>query len=162
MKVSNRDVFQGIMRELRSLPEESDRITAFGYHPDDYTDIDVLGDFAEAIWGEEELKSLTDDVVNAFVQLHSIDFETKHEGIDTFYENFYEDNQKEDVLRACAWYRQNGFTEMADRIAGGYDSQEKQQETSDWIAENAAEIYRAYRKLMFTFEERFLSGEEQS
>lgn len=63
MKVSNRDVFQGIMRELRSLPEESDRITAFGYHPDDYTDIDVLGDFAEAIWGEEDLKSLTDDPI---------------------------------------------------------------------------------------------------
>ena len=63
MKVSNRDVFQGIMRELRSLPEESDRITAFGYHPDDYTDIDVLGDFAEVIWGEEDLKSLTDDPI---------------------------------------------------------------------------------------------------
>ena len=160
MKVSNRDVFQGIMRELRSLPEESDQITAYGYYPDAYTDIDVLGDFIEAIWEEEELKSLTDDVVNAFVQLHSIDFETKHEGIDTFYENFYEYNKKEDVLRACTWYRQNGFSDLEERIAAGYDSPEKQQETSNWIADNAAEIYRAYRKLMFTFEERFLSGEE--
>lgn len=84
------DVFQNIMKDLRKLPETSDYITAYGCgsDPDRFEEVDVLGDFAEAIW-DEDLKNLEDEIVNAFYQLYSMDFQNSHEGIDTFYENFY-------------------------------------------------------------------------
>ncbi len=45
--------FRNIMDDLRKLPDTSDEITAYGCYGG-LVDMDVLGDFAEAIWTDEE------------------------------------------------------------------------------------------------------------
>lgn len=155
MNIENVSELHRIMDELRRLPEESDKITAYGYQVDS-TDIDVLGDFANAVWLDDKSKMLKDDLVNAFLQLHAIDFESKHEGIEVFYDNFYEYNERGDVLRACNWFDINGFCTLSKIISEGYESSEKQKVACDWIDDNAAEIYQAYRKIMFEFEKKYL------
>ena len=119
-----------------------------------------MGDFAEAIWGDEYLKSLQDDIVNVYYQLFSIDFQRCYEGIATFYENFYKDNTKENVLRATKWLKQNGHEQMAIVIEAGYDSEVNQKTTAQWIDAHTEEIYDTYRTLMFLFEDKYLGGGE--
>ena len=159
--ISNKEEFAAIMECLRKMPERSDHITAYGAGPDpeEDEDIDALGDFAEAILEDEYLKSLQDDIVNVYYQLFSIDFQRCYEGIATFYENFYKDNTKENVLRACKWMKQNGHEQMAIVIEAGYDSEEKQKVTAQWIDAHTEEIYDTYRTLMFLFEDKYLGGE---
>jgi len=156
--ISNKEEFIAIMERLRKMPERSERITAYGAGPDpeEDEDIDALGDFAEAIWGDEYLKSLQDDIVNAYYQLYSIDFQKCYEGIATFYENFYKDNTKENVLRACKWLKQNGHEQIAKVIEAGYESEEKQKETAHWMDTHTGEIYDTYRTMMFLFEDKYL------
>ncbi len=149
--------FHDIMEDLRKLPENSDRITAYGC-PEEYEGIDALGDFFEAICEDENFKLLNDDFANSFFQLYSIDFQSKHEGICTFYENFYGSNKKDDVLRACKWLDRNGFTTMAKVVSEGYEGVSKHKIASSWIDSNAAEIYNAYRKIMFEFEAYYFEG----
>lgn len=147
--------FRNIMDDLRKLPDTSDEITAYGCYGG-LVDMDVLGDFAEAIWTDEELETLSDDLVNAYSQLFSIDFESKHEGIETFYENFYGFHEYDTVLRACNWLDKNGFSNISKVIIDGYESKEKQTIAKEWIDNNASEIYKAYRKMMFDFEKKYL------
>ena len=152
MKISNIARYRDIMKDLRKLPETSKDINA--YCGDEY---DVLLSFYEAIY-EDELYE--DDIANAFIQLYSIDFQSKHEGIDTFYENFYEDNKRNDVLRACQWLNQNEFKLLSGIIQAGYENSEKEGEASEWIYNNPKVIYSAYRKIMFEFEAKYLKNVE--
>ena len=156
-KIKNTKQFNDIMDDLRKLPEKTDQITAYGCGPD-IDDRDVLMSFVDAILEEEFLQNLEDDIVNAYYQLYSIDFQKYHEGIATFYENFYETNEKENVLRACEWLKQNGFFELSNVLKSGYESDEKMKFASDWIDEHTEEIYIAFRKIMFAFEQRYLCG----
>ena len=159
MSISNKEEFIRIMERLRKWPESSDCITAYsdpilaGIEDDN-----VLGNFADAIYGDEYLKSLQDDIVNAYHQLYSIDFLRSYEGIHTFYENFYEDNSKENVLRACSWLKQNSHEQMAEIIEAGYKGKEEQKAADDWMNDHTEEIYATYRKLMFMFEDKYLKA----
>jgi len=129
MKINDTTQFRKIIDDLRNLPEESDDINAYGGD-----DEGVLLRLYEALCDEK----LYDDISNAYIQLYSIDFQSKHEDIDTFYENFYECNERNDKLRACKWLNQN--------------------EASAWIYNNPDEIYAAYRKIMFEFEAIYLKN----
>ena len=90
--------------------------------------------------------------------MYSIDFSRCDEGIYTFYENFYEDNLKENVLRACNWLKQNGHEQMAEIIEAGYKGQEEQKTAADWMNDHMEEIYATYRSLMFMFEDKYLKA----
>lgn len=158
MSISNKEEFISIMERLRKWPERSDHITAYFFDPDEIEDDNVLGNFADAIYGDEYLKSLQDDIVNAYHQLYSIDFQRCCEGINTFYENFYEDNPKENVLRACNWLKQNGHEQMAEIIEAGYKGKEEQKAADDWMNDHMEEIYATYRSLMFMFEDKYLKS----
>ncbi len=159
ISISNKEEFIGVMERIRQWPERSDYISAYvAPDPEDSEDITVLGDFANAICGDEYLKSLQDDIVNVYYQLYAIDFQRIHEGIFTFYDNFYEDTPKENVLRACNWLKQNGHEEMAKMIEAGYKGKEEQKATNDWMNDHTEEIYATYRSLMFMFEEKFLKS----
>ena len=112
--------------------------------------------FVEAVLEEELFQNLEEDITNAYYQLYSMDFQRYHEGIETFYENFYEANERKDVLRACQWLQQNGFSELANVMESGYESDEKMNAVSDWIDEHPEEIYTAFRKIMFAFENLYI------
>lgn len=47
---------------------------------------------------------------------------------------------------------------MAKVVSEGYEGVSKQKIASSWIDSNAAEIYNAYRKIMFKFEAYYLEG----
>ena len=157
--ISNKEEFIGVMDRLRKWPERSDHINAYAVVWDEIEDDNVLGNFEDAIYGDEYLKSLQDDIVNAYHQLYSIDFQRCYEGINTFYENFYEDNAKENVLRACSWLKQNGHEQMAEIIEAGYKGREEQKTAADWMNDHMEEIYATYRSLMFMFEEKYLKND---
>ena len=157
VKIENADELKRIMEVLRSFPEEADYITAYGSgddHPELY-DVDVLGDFAEAVCGEE-FENLKNDIVNSFYQLYSFDFQNSHEGVETFYENLYVYNRKEDVERAAEWFINNGMTDIGKIMKQGYESAEKEKLAAKWINDNTSTIYAAYIKIMFEFEEKYL------
>ncbi len=73
--ISNKEEFIGVMDRLRKWPERSDHINAYAVVWDEIEDDNVLGNFEDAIYGDEYLKSLQDDIVNAYHQLYSIDFQ---------------------------------------------------------------------------------------
>ena len=154
--ITDKDRFVALMAELRKMPETSDKITAYGAgpNPSEVEDgvVDLLGEFVEAILEEEDLKDLHQEVVNAYYQLYSLDFIRCHEGISTFYENFYKNNEKEDVLRACKFLRDNNHEELADIIETGYCDPDRMKAVDEWFDENTGEVYKAYRDLMFIFE----------
>lgn len=154
-RIKNIKRFEEILAELRKLPETSNIITAYGGGPEEIDSFYVIGEFVEAIL-DEELKNLEDDVVNAYYQLFSIDYQHSYEGIDTFYENLYEDNKFENVIRACKWLKENGYDVLASIIEEGYENEEKRVIASDWINNNTEEVYSAYRKLLFMFEDKYL------
>ena len=154
-RIKNIKRFEEILAELRKLPETSNIITAYGSGPEEIDNFYVIGEFVEAIW-DEELKNLEDDVVNAYYQLFSIDYQHSYEGIDTFYENLYEDNKFENVIRACKWLKENGYDVLASIIEEGYENEEKREIVSDWINNNTETVYSAYRKLLIIFEDKYL------
>ena len=157
ISISNKDEFAGVLERLRQWPKSSDCITAYSDPAlAGIEDDNVLMDFEDAIYRDEYLKSMQDDIVNAFHQLYSIDFQRCYEGIEGFYDNFYEDNDKENVLRACNWMKQNGHEEMAEKIEAGYKGKEEQKATDDWMNDHTEEIYATYRSLMFMFEDKYL------
>lgn len=89
-EIKDSDRFTEILGELRKLPEHSDVITAYGSGAEVLDSYGVLGEFAEAIYAEDILDE--SDLANVYYQLFSIDFQNSYEGIDTFYDNFYEGN----------------------------------------------------------------------
>lgn len=88
--------------------------------------------------------------------MYSIDFQHYHEGVGTFYENFYKDNKKENVIRACEWFRQNNHEQLANIIQAGYENDENKALAAQWIDMNTEEIYVIFRELMFLFEKKYL------
>lgn len=159
MKFENVEEFKRILADLRMLPENADYITAYG-NGNNHPELDglyPLGEFAEAIY-DEELDNLKIDIVNAFHQLYSMDFQNSYEGISTFYENFYNSNRKEDVERAAEWFISCGMTDIGKMMILGYESKEKEKVVARWIDGNASTIYSAYRKIMFEFEDRYLNS----
>lgn len=49
---------------------------------------------------------------------------------------------------------------MAKIVSEGYEGVSKQKIAASWIDNNAAEIYKAYRKIMFEFEACYLGEED--
>lgn len=158
--IKDKNRFVAIMADLRKMPEKSNKITAYGAGPDPYDfeeeAVDVLGEFADVIFEEEVFRDLHQEVVNAYYQLYSIDFMRCHEGISTFYENFYKNNEKEDVLRACKFFRDNNHEQLADIIEMGYCDYDQMKAVNKWFDNNTGEIYTTYRELMFLFEKMYL------
>lgn len=162
--------FQNIMTTMRNLPEESDEINAYAgtdvLDDESGTALNSIGDdclssFLELVLNHDKFKDRKNTLVNAFFQLYSFDYAVHYEGAYTFFEDTYEENPREDVLLAGNWLNNNDFPELGYYLTSGYESKEKSDIAETWLNAHPAEVYRAYRTIMFLFEEKYHSCFEE-
>ncbi len=73
----------------------------------------VFYDIYEYIYEKYEEWEELPDWANAYVQIFSWQFQRYHEGVDTYYENFYENTDYNSVKRAGIFLEQVGYSELA-------------------------------------------------
>ena len=149
--MKNKTEYIEVLRRLRSWPEKTDMITAYGCD-DEIDDQEVLFDFYKLFASE---KDINDNMINAFIQLYSLDYNYYYEGIQTFYDNCYGFNSKNQINQAVDWLKYHQYSNIGEVMELGFDKS-KQQYVSDWIFENVDIIYSAYRYIMLLFEQTYL------
>ena len=150
--MNNIERYKDIYLRLRQLPEKTDMISAYGWDLD--YDGEVLSDFYELMSEFLIDNKSNEELAVSFIQLYCWDFQNSHEGLFTFYENRYLSNPKEDVTLAIEWFKKNNHLELAEMMQKGYE-ENLRMEVSDWIYNNAENIYITYRDIMFRFEEKY-------
>lgn len=139
------------MRRLKKWPERTDMITAYGCD-DEIEDQEVLFDFYNLLAGEKDIK---DDMINAFIQLYSLEYNFYYEGIYAFYNNSYGCNSREQIFLASEWFKCHDYEEIGEVMLQGFD-ENRQEYVSNWVYEKVEYIYSAYRYIMILFEQRYL------
>lgn len=95
------------------------------------------------------------DWINAYMQLHAWQFQRYHEGVDTYYENLYENTDYGSILRAAEYLAGTGHKELSERLkAPAYEGAEDAScpcpiegygklivETEEWIDDNEECIF---------------------
>lgn len=59
-------------------------------------------------------------------------------------------------MRASNWFLKNGMPAIGEIMQSGYEDDDNKRIVAKWIDDHTAEIYLAYRKLMFDFELKYL------
>ena len=150
--MKNKDEYIEVLKRLKNWPEETDLITAFGCD-DEIEDQEVLIDFYRLFAAEKEI---SDDMINAFIQLYSLDYNYYYEGVFAFYDNAYGANSKDQIYQAAEWFKKHQFAEIAEVMVQGFD-ESKHEYVSDWVFDNVKLIYSAYRYIMLLFEKTYLA-----
>ncbi len=146
-----------LFQRLEKLPKRTSRITAYGCDID--MDGEVLMDFYELFCKSREGDGK--DYENAFIQLYSWQFQCFHEGISTYYENFYGGNEKEAIASAVNLLEREGYKEIAKQLNSGLDNTEDENvfiNIEKWIEDNNEEIYAAYIGLLLKNKESIKSS----
>jgi hypothetical protein len=145
-----RKFVEELFQRLEKLPKRTSRITAYGSDVD--IDGEVLMDFYELFCENcKDCKSDIKDYENAFIQLYSWQFQCFHEGITTYYENFYGGNEKEAIASAVNLLEREGYKELAKQLNSGLDNSEDEnvfENIEKWIEDNNEVIYAAYIGLL--------------
>ena len=96
--------------DIKELYEELEQARDKGEIRNAYSD-ETLSEFYEYIV-EEKYKDMMPPWAEAFMQIYQWQFQSMHEGSDTYYTNFYGDSDYETMLRIADYLRQNGYNEV--------------------------------------------------
>lgn len=169
MLKKNHDMIKELYNRLEELKKTNVIVNVYeGFD----VDAEVLGDFTEFFY--VNFKENTPDWINAYMQLHSWQFQRYHEGVDTYYENLYENTDYESILRAAEYLTKTGKKELAERLkAPAYEGAEDHSrpcpiehygkllvETEEWIDNNEECIFDCYLELLFENKSSLLSAFE--
>ncbi|MDE7424205.1 MAG: hypothetical protein K2N51_11055 [Lachnospiraceae bacterium] len=143
--------YQDLYERADNLPKKIEGVTAYGCGCSQEGEIaavavDVLMDFYDWI-AENYEDNNTPDWAEAYIQLYSWQFQCFHEGIFTYYENFYEHTGKENTLKAVAYLQEIGFQELADVMKKGL-TDDSLEGITEWIDSHDELIYTAYLKII--------------
>ena len=107
-KIDRHIIIEEWYQELKCALDDGKVMTAFG--GDDERNGEVLMDFYEYIYEvyEEDLPSWA----HTYIQVYSWQFQAFHEGVQTYYENFYEDNDYASIMKAADYLRENDYREI--------------------------------------------------
>lgn len=140
--------YQDLYERADNLPKKIEGVTAYGCNGDTEGEIavEVIMDFCELLF-EDYKDDHMPDWAEAYMQLYSWQFQCFHEGIQTYYENLYENTGKENTLKAVAYLQEIGFQELADVMKKGL-TDDCLEEVTEWIDQHDELIYTAYLKII--------------
>lgn len=158
MDLKNQEIIKEYYNRLEELKKSNVIVNVYGCFD---ADVEVLGDFMEFFY--VYFKENIPDWINAYMQLHSWQFQRYHEGVNTYYENLYENTDYESILKAAEYLSKTGHKELAERLkAPAYEGAESDSkpcpienygklliETEKWIDDNEECIFDCYLELLF-------------
>lgn len=157
MDKTDYEIIKDYYDRLEGLKESGEIVNVYGGFE---ADAEVLGDFAEFFY--VYYKERMPDWVNAYMQLHAWQFQRYHEGVDTYYENLYENTDYGSILRAAEYWAVTGHKELAEKLkAPAYEGAEEDSypcpikdhgkliaETEEWIDDNEECIFDCYLEIL--------------
>lgn len=141
-------------QELKCALDNNKVMTAYGGN--DERNGEVLMDFYECIYEiyEEDLPSWA----HTYIQVYSWQFQAFHEGVQTYYENFYEDNDYVSIMKAANYLRGSGYREIYEVfVSAAVDCEQYNypKEKSDllckvqqWIEEHIETVWYFYTDIL--------------
>lgn len=113
-------------------------------------DSDVLVDFFDCIM--EKYKDALPPWAEAFTQIFSWQFQTFHEGAESYYENFYGDSDYATIIRVAGYLRDNGYHEIEKPYVSAavdcerckYPKDRRHLLPDDWMDENEETVWNFY------------------
>ena len=123
----NDEITEKRLNQLNELYGMLERLNAkgrvanvWGGCEDDFTDPDgsVLIDFLEYVCEHYEHLDVT-DWMEAFYQVLSWQYQSMHEGVTTYYENFYGGSEYPIIIQTAAFLQQNGYMSVYEQYNNG-------------------------------------------
>lgn len=157
-------------KNLKEYYERLDNLLSANIIVDAYSvDEDILFDFYELFCelSQEELPIWAE----SYIQLYSWQFQNYHEGVDGYYDNFYEHTSSENIKKAGKYLKEIGCSQVAEYLLMAVhtltwdemssEEKEKYKEElcviSDWIYENREIIFKAYIDILMINKEIILN-----
>lgn len=110
----------------------------------------MLVDFFDCIM--EKYKDALPPWAEAFTQIFSWQFQTFHEGAESYYENFYGDSDYATIIRVAGYLRDNGYHEIEKPYVSAavdcerckYPKDRPHLLSDDWMDENEKTVWNFY------------------
>lgn len=117
-------------------------------------DSDVLVEFFDHIM--EKYKDSMPLWAEAFTQIFSWQFQTMHEGAESYYENFHGNSGYETIVRVADYLRENGYNEIAEPYSAAavdckryeYPKDKLHLLPDNWINNNEEAVWDFYVKIL--------------
>lgn len=126
-------------------------VSTYGCEGDfDDWDGDVLSDFMEYIYTYYS-ETQMDDWLEAFYQVLCWQFQSMHEGVYTYYENFYGTSSYPEIVRSAGYLQQKAYFEIYEQFHRGIAECEQYEypdemmdvakEIDEWINRHTKEVW---------------------
>lgn len=154
---------------LDRLCEKNEVVNAYsGAQNYDAPDSDILNDFCEYI--AAHYKGRRPLWMEAFYQVFHWQFISLHEGVSTYYENFYGEAEYATICKVANFLAENGYTAVAEKYTQGiakcerYSYPAKKRKTAaqidEWIRRNTECVWRFYVKILNSHRGEFLKAQK--
>lgn len=107
--------------------------------------------------------------VEAYLQVYSWQFQSFHEGIITYYENFYGNSDYQTIISTAKYLQSYGYLELAEQYLSGAidcnicEDSEYLEEKLDtivkvdkWINENTKTVFQFYVDILMKHKKEFI------
>lgn len=148
-----------LYEKLERLWMEGKIVSTYGGCEDDFTnpDGDVLAEFMEHIYTYYTDVEM-EDWMEALIQVLCWQYQSMHEGVRTYYENFYDTSTYPEILRTAEYLKKNGYSEIYDSFSKAIvecrqyeypeDMLDAAKETDKWINSHTKEVWDFCTKIL--------------
>lgn len=152
------ELYEGLMR----IQDRGEIGNAYGGCGTVEEDFDVLVDFFDYIM--EKYEDSMPPWAEAFIQIFSWQFQTIHEGGETYYENFYGDSDYKTIIKVADYLRENGYNEILKPYAAAavdcerykYPKDKAYLLPDDWIDNNEETVWNFYVDILKKHKEELM------
>ena len=99
--------------------------------------------------------------VEAFYQIHAWQWSVFYEGIELYYENFYQDSDYKTILRVAEYIKEIGYAEFSEYyVAPAVEYEEVPEE--EWAGENTEMTWNFYVDVLMKMKSILLASQKEN
>lgn len=159
-ELQKKKLFFDNMQELEQLYKRLEEVKALGVVLNSYTtnidveDNDILFDLYEFFC--EHFEEIEDQSILAYIQIYSWQFQSYHEGVSTYYTNFYGNSDYNTIQKTADYLKMSTYNELSKWYSLGvhdYSSYINEKYPDEWVAETERidEWIRCNEQMIFEF-----------
>ena len=145
---------EGLYQRLRRIQARDEIGNAYGGCGTVEEESNVLVDFFE--WIMEKSKDSMPFWAEAFIQIFGWQFQTFHEGAESYYSNFYGNSEYAAIIRTADYLNENGYDEIwkpyisaaVDCERYKYPKEKTHLLPDDWMNENEKTVWNFYVNIL--------------
>ncbi len=145
---------EGLYQRLRRIQARDEIGNAYGGCGTVEEESNVLVDFFE--WIMEKYKDSMPFWAEAFIQIFGWQFQTFHEGAESYYSNFYGNSEYAAIIRTADYLNENGYDEIwkpyisaaVDCERYKYPKEKAHLLPDDWMNENEKTVWNFYVNIL--------------